>query len=62
MKKTTKTINESKKCSTTANDETVAENFQRIENQDDFYGVEFKTLDLYTIDFSNLEEWDDIPL
>ena len=67
MKKTTKTINESKKCSTTAKAEPVADNSQEIERDNDFCDVEFKNLEFDNLDddiliFPDCILYDDLPL
>ena len=67
MKKTTKTINESKKSSTAAKAEPVAENSKRIESVNDFCDVEFKNLEFDNLDddiliFPDCILYDDLPL
>ena len=67
MKKTTKTINESKKSSTTAKAESVAENSQGIESDNDFCDVEFKNLEFDNLDddiliFPDCILYDDLPI
>jgi hypothetical protein len=59
--KTTKTTNESKKGSTTVKGVPVAENFQRIENENEIFDVEFDNLEEDTIVFPDCEMYDDLP-
>lgn len=62
MKTTKKTTNESKKCPSTVNDETTAENFQGAKIEDEISDVEFENVEDDTIVFPDCVLYDDSPL